>query len=121
MHVTNGEVWQAREALQQVLQERWPVKTAYALMKLAQAITAQHAIVEAVRVKLIQQYGATNAHGQIAITPDSENWAPFAAAFNELMAQEANIDREKVALPEREDVSLTPKDLLALAPFVELA
>lgn len=121
MKVTNGEVWAAKEPLQALLSERWPVKTAYWLAKLARKLNEQHATVEAVRVQLIKRYGEANDQGQTVVRQDGENWAAFARAFEELMALEVEIDAEPVALPDAEGVMLTPETLMALEPFVVLA
>jgi hypothetical protein len=121
MKVTNLDIWQAREPLQTLLEERWPVKTAYWLAKLARKLNEQRATIEAVRVKLVKQYGEQDERGQMQVKPDSPLWAAFACEFNDLLALEVEIDGEAVALPEVEGLTLKPETLLVLEPFVVLA
>lgn len=120
MLVTNLEIWQAREPLQELLKEPWPVKTAYWLAKLARKCGEQYADIDGVRVKLIKQYGASGENGQVSISPDAPNWPQFAAQFNELMELTVDIPIDRVVLPDS-DLQVTPVALMALEPFVEVA
>ena len=121
MKVTNGEVWQAREPLQSLLREPWPVKTAYWLAKLARKINEQVAVMEPVRVGLIRQYGTTDEKGQVSIKPGDPRWDEFVPAFDELMAQQEDLGIDKIILPASDEIRVTPAALLALEPFVEVA
>ena len=121
MQAKNGDVWQAREPLQELLKEPWPVKTAYGLARLGRRINEQAMLIEQVRTRLITQYGVANGAGQIAVTPDSPNWANFVTCFNELMDEDADIPLDKVILPDVEGLSLQPSILMALVPFVEMS
>lgn len=118
MQVSNMEVWQAREPLQTLLSEPWPVKTAYWLAKLARKIGDQYAVIDQVRVKLITQHGTQNETGQIAISPESPNWPQFAAEFNDLMAITVEIPLNRIVLPDANGLTISPAALLALEPFV---
>ncbi len=123
MQVTNGDIWQARGALQTLLSEKWPVKTAYWLAKLARKLNDQYGVVDEVRVKLVRQYG-TESNGQFSIAPDSPQWEQFATEMNELMLVEVEIPIEKIVLPtsDKPDApQVQPATLMALDPFVEVA
>lgn len=123
MRAPNGAIWQAHGAVPELIKEPWPVQTAYRLAKLAKALNEQYVVIDQVRQKLIRQYGANGANsgGQISISPESPNWAEFAAAINELMAEEAELGWGPVVLPPREDIQVAPATLLALDGFVEMA
>lgn len=122
MKVKNGDIWQAREPLQGLLKEAWPVKTAYWLAKLARKIGEHHRDIDQTRVKLIQQYGTANEQGSIEVKAGDENWERFAAEFNELMDVEVELENiDKIVLPNAEGVAVTPAAMLLLEPFVEVA
>ncbi|MDO8673197.1 MAG: hypothetical protein Q7O66_17465 [Dehalococcoidia bacterium] len=120
MQVQNGAVWQAQKPLQELLNAPWPVKTAYALARLGRKINNEYGVIDQVRVKLIKQYGTTDDKGQTSILPACPEWEQFAAAFNELMAQEVEIPLEKIVLPDIE-ISISPNSLISLEPFIEMA
>lgn len=121
MQVSNGDIWQARESMEVLLKEPWPVKTAYWLAKMARELRGHYADIDQVRTKLIIQYGIKNEKDQVAITPDSPQWPEFVTAYNELMSETVEIAANKITLPEREEVQLTPAVLMDLDPFVDVA
>ncbi len=125
MQVTNGDIWQARGPLQEVLAVKWPIKTAYWLGKLGQEIDRHYGLLDQMRVKLVQQYG-TEGNGQFTISPESPEWVQFATEMNELMMIQVEIPYERIILPPRIDKDeskapeFLPATLMALDPFVEV-
>ena len=126
MQITNGDVWQATNKqgslspIQELLAEKWPVKTAYWLARLARKLDGPANDIEAVRVPLVQQYGEETTKGQYTIPAGSEKWTEFVAAFNELLAQTVEIDVEKITLPESNGNTLKPNTLLAMEAFLNI-
>jgi hypothetical protein len=111
---------------------KWPVRTAYALAKMASKLNDQFKVIEDVRLGLIKRYGEVNEKGNTEIkqtvlkdgieTPNPL-WAAFVGEFNELMGQEVEIVVEKVKLPQKTgttDVEIEPNILLALEKFIEV-
>ena len=120
MKVTNGDVFNAREALQSLMKERLPVKISYRLAKLARKVNDQLTIIEEVRQGLVKQYGEPDEKGEnISIKPGSKNMAPFLTDLNELMGQDVEIDSDIIKLPE-DGLTMEPSVLLALDKFIEV-
>ena len=101
MKLLNADVFQAREPLQKLLGEKFPVKTAYGLAKLSSKLNEQLKVIEEVRNGLVKKYGIIDDKGQTSVKPDSPNWEKFVEEFNELMEQETEIVFDKVKLPEK--------------------
>lgn len=121
LEVQNGEVYQAREPLQALLKQPLPVKVAYGLTKLARKIGEQYADIEAVRSKLIQQYGKETAKDQFAVEPSSEQWPEFVSAYNELMSEKVTLENVwRVTLPTNNGLEVTAEMLMRLEPFVAI-
>lgn len=133
MRVSNGQIWQAGPALAELLQEDWiPVKPHYWLSKLARKVGEHLRDIEAVRITLFQRYGETAEDGkQIQVRKDSEHWAAFEDAHNELMDEQVELDVNviKIALPDDDGKPckhcghkrhMDGGKLLALEPFVEI-
>ena len=121
MKLTNGEIFNAREPLQKLMAEKFPVKVSYGLAKLAAKLDEQLQVIEKVRQGLIQTYGEVNPDNpqQISVNPQSENFSKFAEEYGELMAQEVEIVIDEVVLPETLEVE--PSVLMALEKFIKVA
>jgi len=122
MKLTNGEIFTAHEPLQQLITEKFPVKVSYGLAKLVSSLQAQTVIIESVRNSLVQKYG-TLSKGQLSVLPENENFSKFADEFNSLMAEEIELDIQKVKLPEKvmdKDLEITPALLIALDKFIDV-
>ena len=119
MKLTNGEIYSAKEPLQKLATERFPVKVSYALAKIVATLDGPLGLIEQVREKLIRSYGAVSPDDptQIAVTP--ENIPQFAAEVGELMQQEVELDIEPVTLPET--LEIEPSVLFALGKFVRVS
>jgi len=131
--LTNKDIFVAREPLQKLLGEKFPVKISYGLAKLAKKLNDQLEVIEEVRQSLIKKYGESNEKGQMEVKQDGENWGKFIEEFNELMAQEVEIVLGKVKLPEKvastcdkcnhsmdKSYEIEPALLMALDKFVEV-
>ena len=121
MKLTNLEIFNAKEPLSKLLQEKLPVKSSYGLAKLASKLDPQLGVIEKVRQGLIQTYGEKDPDNpqQIRVSPQSEGFQKFAEEFGELMAQEVEIVVEVVTLPDTLEVE--PSVLMALEKFVKIA
>ena len=121
MKLTNGEIFNAKEPLQKLMAEKFPVKTSYGLAKLAAKLGDQLGIIEKVRQGLIQTYGEKNPDNpqQIRVDPQSEGFSKFAVEYGELMTQEVEIVFDVVTLPDTLEVE--PAVLMALDKFITIA
>lgn len=123
MKLTNEEVWNSREPLLKLMEERLPVKAAYSLAKLASKLRDQYEVVEEVRNGLVKTYGGKDGKGQIIVATTSKNYQKFLSELDELMDTEIEIVFDKVSLPEKVDdrtIVIEPSILLALERFVEV-
>lgn len=117
MELTNGEIWLAKEPLNKLADMKLPVKTAYAIAKMASKLNDQLQVIEAVRIGLIRKYGVQEGKNW-NVKEDSENWPKFMNDFDELMKQKVEVVVEKVKLPD--NIEIESKVLIALTKFVEV-
>ncbi len=120
MNLTNGEIFNAKEPLEKLLQEKLPVKASYGLAKLAAKLNDQFQVIEKVRLGLIQTYGEKDSSNpqQIRVVPGSKKFPKFAEEYGELMAQEVEIVFDVVTLPDTLEVE--PAVLMALDKFIKI-
>ena len=122
MKLNNGEIFSAREPLSKLIEQKFPVKVAYGLAKIANKLNDQLKVIDNVRDGLIRTYGKEE-EGQIRVTPDDENFLKFVEEVKELMAQEVEVVFEKAKLPEKVDgktIEIEPSVLMALEKFIEV-
>jgi len=120
MKLTNGEIFNAKGPLEQLMANKFPVKVSYGLAKLASTLNSQLQVIEKVRHGLIETYGEKNPDNpmQISVSPQSENFPKFAEEYGVLMAQEVEVVIEQVTLPETLEVE--PVILMALEKFIKV-
>ena len=120
MKLTNGEIFNAKEPLAKLLQEKLPVKASYGLAKLAAKLNDQLGVIEKVRNGLIQTYGDKDPDNpqQIRVDHQSEGFPKFMGELGELMNQEVEIVFEVVTLPDTLEVE--PAVLMALDKFIKI-
>lgn len=132
MRVKNGELYLAREPLRKLIEQKFPVKVAWGLAKLANKLNDNLRPVDETRNGLIKKYG-TQEGSQYHISPGDEAWEAFSREHEELMAQEVEMVFDKVRIPEKVagacdkcshnmDICLTiePNVLMALEQFIEV-
>ena len=118
--LTNAEIFNTKEPLEKLLQEKLPVKVSYGLAKLACKLNDQLQVIEKVRQGLITTYGEKDPANtqQIRVVPGSEGYKKFAEEYGELMSQEVEIVFDVVTLPDT--LEIEPVTLMALEKFVKI-
>ncbi len=120
MKLTNAEIFNVKEPLQQLIAMKFPVKTSLALAKLVQKINEHLVPAEQVRDGLVRTYGTPSKDNpqQLGIKPGDENWTKFAEEFAELMTQSVEVVIQKVQLPET--LEIEPAIVMALEKFITI-
>jgi len=114
--VTLGELVQAEEALQRLIEVKLPAKQAYHVAKLVRLIKAETQHYHAQREEAIRDLGDATADGlEVRVPPDK--MPEFLKRLNELFSVETRIDWPPLALADLPDI--TPGDLLRLGSLVK--
>ena len=135
MKLTNLEIWIANPNLQTLSQQKLPIRTSFALVKLSQALKSHLEAIEETRKILVNKFGTPDEKtGQPAIAPNTPAMEAFSAEGLELLKGEVEVDfKDKIRLPEKvaatcdkcphnmdRMLEIEPAILLALDKFVEL-
>jgi hypothetical protein len=135
MKLTNLEIWTANIPLQQLNQQKFPVRVSYALAKLAQKLNEQVKIIDEVRQGLVKKHGEKDEKtGQPTIQPNTPAMEAFSAEWVDLLKQEVEVDiKETIKLPDKvaatcdkchhnmdKALEVEPVILLALDKFIEV-
>lgn len=136
MELTNADIYNAKEPFGELMREKLPVKVAYGLAKIANALGPHLMVIEQVRDKLITDYGTVrdprNPNAK-SVEPGDANFPRFATEFGELMGATVEVDIEVVELPLKvsivcgschqstdRDLEIAPYILGVLAKFVKV-
>ena len=125
MKLKNGEIFNAKEPLGKLMEAKFPVKTAFALAKMARKLDEAVQDIEKVRQGLFQTYGAPDPKNMTQLRVDqtiplvdekgeaqndpegtpvmipNPKWSKFMEELGELFSQEVEVVLESVALPEK--------------------
>ena len=120
MKLTNGEIYNAREALEKLTQAKLPLRASYDLAVMATKLRNQLMVIEKIRLDLLQTYGDKdeNRPNHLSIIPQSEKFPQFAEELGKLMTIEVDIDIEAVTLPDT--LEIEPATLMALDKFIKV-
>ena len=108
MELTNADILIAQPSLNKLMEQKFPVKTSMALVKLNTALSIPFKEINTVRESLIKKHGEDLGQGNIGLTapnnpegkPQSPGWDAFVLEFNELMEAKVEIEFVTVKLPE---------------------
>ncbi len=135
MKLDNGTIFMAREPLQKLMEQKFPVVVSYKLAKMTCAINEQLKVIDEVRNGLIKTYGKADKENpqQISVPQDSKDFPKFMEEFATLMNQEVDVVFDKVKLPEKvaatcdkcshnmdKAFEIEPNILMALDKFIEV-
>lgn len=131
MKVTNEEIFNGRDSLRLLSQMRLPVLVSLQVARLVSKLNEPVRILEGVRNSLVNQYGQRQESGEVTVVipndllnrPVSPGWENFLKELGELMAQEIEVDAEKVKLPQEVDgkpLQIEPSILIALERLIEV-
>lgn len=133
LKLTNGEIYQAKEPLQSLMEMKLPVRASYNVAKLAIKLNDKLRAIEETKNGLIKKHGTPDEKGAIAVKPGTEQFVPFIEEMNELMLVEEEIVFTKIKLPENvtatcdkcshnmdKALEIEPKILMALEKFIEV-
>ncbi len=137
MKLTNGEIFDAWEALNKLTPEgtKFPVKVSLGIVKLRTKLRDFYAEIGEVKNGLVKTYGVPDSENphNIGVNPDSPDFPKFVAEIEELMNQEVELVIDKIKLPEKimgtcdkcnhnmdKLLEIEPNVLMALEKFIEV-
>ena len=133
MKLTNGEIFQAKDPLQSLMEIKLPVRVSYDIAKLAIKLNDKLRAIEETKNGLIKKYGEPGEKGQIVVKPESENFIHFVNEMGELMLVEEEVVFTKIKLPGKvtstcdkcshnmdKNLEIEPKTLMSLEKFIEV-
>lgn len=120
MKIKNGDILQAKPALEAVLKlpaAKLTSRTKFWLSPLARALRGPLEDIEKTRVSLVEQYGEKTSTG-FTVLPDRV--MEFSKAYTQVLDIERDLNLPSVPLTEQDMEALTGEELMLLGPFLTL-
>jgi len=134
MEITNREIFESRNAIQELLRYKLPIKPSMQVAKLSRKVNELLKDIDVVRKGLIEKYGEKNEKGGMEVKQTNEHYPVFMSEFNELLSLNVQITVEKVRMPEMipstcdfchhnmdKKLEIEPWILAALEKFIDVA
>lgn len=100
-------------------------KVAFQISKILKRLEDELTLFNNTRVDIIKKYSETDANGELIADENGnvklkeETIAEFNKEITELLNMEIEIDANKIALKDIEDVDFTPAEMTLLMPLIE--
>lgn len=122
--MTLKEVIARNEALVKLAQKALPVKLGYAIAKNAQNLESEIKLIEAARIKLIEQYAERDESGQFVIEGNSyklgDNLTAYVKEYEEYLNSEIKIDIHKISVNELDKLEDSRYDTLTASDIASI-
>lgn len=122
MKLKNGDIQGAVRPLQSLIQEKFPVSTSFALVKLVNKLNEPLKDIDGVRKQLIEKYNTKKEGERAEVEQDKPQFIQFNNDWMELMDQEVELKFDKVKVPLNQnghELMIEPALLMALDKFIE--
>jgi hypothetical protein len=120
MKVKVGDLRVADMALAKLAEKDLPVKVAFKLGRIVNAISSEIALLEKHKLELITKYGDVDDNGNRSISQMSPNIMSFMQEWNSLMEEEVDVMFEPLSqdfLSEISYINMSPRDMSGMMIF----
>lgn len=124
LQVLNADIFHAIDPLKKLMAKELPVRTSFALAKLANTLNGHLQAIEVVRNGLVRKYGKPmeDRPGGLQVALDSVEYPKFIEEMNELLSEKADVAAQKVILPVTLDgMGIEASVLMPLLAFIDIA
>lgn len=116
-----------KSVLQELANTKMPAKQSFKILRTLKAVDAEYASIEEVQRNMITNYGKKDENGEYVLDPEGrgyliaeEHQEEFSKEMGELLTTEVELECEKIDMAMFDNMDLSPNQLLAIEPFVEM-
>lgn len=107
------------QAIQKLANHPFGIKTAYQVGKIAEKVVAHAQEAINTHEMMLAKHGTRNEEGVVIFATDEARVA-YEKELSDFLAVEFTINRHKLAMSQIENAKLSPVELLALEPIIEV-
>lgn len=113
--------------LQELANIRMPAKQSFKILRILKAVDAEYASIEEIQRNIVINYGKKDENDEFMLDSENQGYLiadeyqdKVAKELEELMASEIELDCDKINMNVLDNISLSPSQLLAIEPFIEI-
>lgn len=116
---THGEAARAQKILQGFTGREMNTRTAYRMLKLKRELETEIEFLGEEQMKLIRKHGfSVEPDGRVLFGERGEEFDEYLREWDAVLAEEADIEAEKIDLRGENDLRMSIEEMEALEPFV---
>lgn len=116
-----------KSVLQELANTKMPAKKSFQILRTLKIIDAEYASIEEIQQNMLINYGKRDETGNFILNEmgtgyliDDKNNEVFTKEMKEFLASEIELDCAKITVDFFDGIDLTPNQLLAIEPFIEI-
>lgn len=113
--------------LQELANMKMPAKQSFKVLRTLKAVDAEYSSIEEVQRNMVVNYGKKNNNGEYILDVENQGYTiaeeyktAFAKEMNDLLTTEVELDCDKIDINLFEKINLSPNQLLAIEPFIDI-
>lgn len=113
--------------LQELANIKMPAKQSFKILRTLKAVDAEYASIEEIQRNMVTNYGKKDENGEFMLDPENRGYLiaeeyqdKVAKELEELMVSEIELDCDKINMNMFDNINLSPSQLLAIEPFIEI-
>ena len=120
-----GEIVSMNEVMGKIMEQPFPANMTFKIARLAREIAKEIQTFEESRVKIAEKYGRRNENGELEVSENgqvsipTEKIAECNKDFSELIQTEIEINANKIPLSAFDNVTLTPREMMAIEAIID--
>lgn len=120
-----GEIVSMNEVMGKIMEQPFPANMTFKIARLAREIAKEIQTFEESRVKIAEKYGRRNENGELEVSESgqvsipTEKIAECNKDFSELIQTEIEINANKIPLSAFDNVTLTPREMMAIEAIID--
>lgn len=125
--VTINTLITIKPILQELANTKMPAKKSFQILRMLKTVDTEYASIEEVQQNMLINYGKRDETGNFILNEtgtgyliDDKNNEVFAKEMKEFLTSEIELDCMKITADFFDGIDLTPNQLLAIEPFIEI-
>lgn len=116
-----SELWQLKDPIANLMEQKLPVKTSYWLIQSIKKINAELQNLEEQKNVIVSKYGKLNEETEmVQVLPDSEDYEKFRQELEEVLNIEVTLDIQPKTIDDLGNLVMETNELLSMAKLFSI-
>lgn len=125
INVTLNDIITNNALFREIHSKPMPARAAFKVARLIRELDKENEMFDKQRIEIVNKYAKHDENGQIIeennqILIDEDKFAEFQEEINSLLSTEVEVNAEKLAVEDLDNMELTPKQTMDLEKFINM-